>query len=134
MKRDVYWFQHDANARRQQNIVAMRTVYGSEGYGWYWMLMELMREAEDHKLKLTGKYTMPALAKELDAKPDKIKEFIEDCMNEFELFAGDDKYFWSPQLNQRMEKYHQTIDKRKEAAKKRWNKEKENPPNYEAPF
>jgi len=123
MKKDVYWFAHDANARRDQKITMMRLVYGAEGYGWYWMLVEMMREAEEHKLKLTGKYTMASLAKELDAEPKKLKEYIDDCIKEFELFQSDGEYFWSPALTKRMKKYHETIEKRKEAANKRWKKE-----------
>ncbi len=123
MKKDVYWFPHDANARRDQKITMMRLVYGAEGYGWYWMLIELMREEDEHKLRLTGKYTMSALARELDTEPEKIDKYITDCISEFELFQTDWEYFWSPSLVKRMQKYHDTIEKRKEAAHKRWSKE-----------
>jgi|GEM_PF-5332459 len=127
MKRDVYWFSHDANARRDQKMIMMRHVYGAEGYGWFWMLIEMMRETEDHRLKLTGKYTMTALAKELDSNcnANALQKYIEDCIEEFELFETDGEYFWSPALCRRMVKYHETVDKRREAASKRWNKDQE---------
>lgn len=128
MKKDVYWFPHDANARRDPKISMMRLVYGAEGYGWYWMLIELMREEEEHKLKLTGKYTMTALAKELDnnCNANALQKYIEDCINDFELFQSDGEFFWSPSLKRRMAKYHETVEKRREAAAKRWNKEDAN--------
>jgi hypothetical protein len=121
-KHDVYWFKHDANARRDQKILEMRSVYGSEGYGWWWMLLELMREATDYKLKLTGKYAISTLAKELDADPDRLKQFIDDCINEFDLFQADDRYFWSPSLLRRMKSYDEVVNKRREAANSRWNR------------
>ena len=120
--KDVYWFKHDANARRDQKIVTMRLVYGGEGYGWWWMLIELMREASDNKLKLSGKHTIPALAKELDAKPAKLKVYINDCIEEFELFESDGEYFWSPSLLRRMDSYNDFVGKCRDAANKRWQK------------
>lgn len=119
-KKDVYWFSHDANARRDQKILEMRSVYGTEGYGWWWMLLELMREATDHKLKLSGKYTLPALAKELDADPGRLTEYINDCIKEFFLFESDGDYFWSPSLIRRLKKYDDFIEKCRDAANKRW--------------
>jgi len=119
-KQEVYWFKHDGNARRDQKILEMRLVYGAEGYGWYWMLIELMREATDYKLKLSGKYAIPTLAKELGAEPDKLKQFIDDCIKEFELFQGDDKYFWSPSLIKRMSVYDEKVEQCRAAVNKRW--------------
>jgi hypothetical protein len=90
----------------------MRAEYGAEGYGWWWMLLELMREATDYKLKLAGKY----LSKELDADPVRLNKFIDDCINDFELFKADDKYFWSPSMCRRMKTYDDIVEKRREAA------------------
>lgn len=123
MKKDVFWFKHDANARRDQKILTMRLVYGAEGYGWWWMLIELMREDSNNRLKLSGKHTMPTLAKELDADPEKLKEFIMDCINEFGLFESDGEYFWSPSLLRRVEAYNELCEKRRAAINARWNKD-----------
>jgi hypothetical protein len=126
VKKDVYWFSHDANARRDQKITMMRLVYGAEGYGWFWMLVELMRETPEHKIKITGKFTLAALGRELDAEPQRLEKYINDCICEFELFQTDGDFIWSPSLLARMKKYHETVDKRREAASKRWNKEDAN--------
>lgn len=122
-KQDVYWFKHDFNARRDQKILMMRSVYGAEGYGWWWMLVEMMREASNYSLKLTGKYAMQSIAKELEADPARLKEFISDCIKEFELFESDGETFWSPSLNRRMDAYNEVIEKKREAAKARWNQQ-----------
>lgn len=122
-KSDVYWFKHDANARRDQKILMMRSVYGAEGYGWWWMLIELMREAADYRLMIAGKYALPTLAQELGADPGRLKEYIEDCIAEFKLFNSDGESFWSPSLLRRMEKYEAVVEKRKEAAQNRWDRQ-----------
>jgi len=115
-KQEVYWFKHDGNAHRDIKIIEMMGVYGAEGYGWFWILLELMREATDFKLKYGGKYGIVSLAQEIRADPDRLKAFIDDCINEFELFQGDDKYFWSPSFLKRMETYNNICEKRREAA------------------
>lgn len=119
-KQEVYWFKHDGNAHRDQKILEMRSVYGSEGYGWWWMLLELMREASDYKLRYSGKHSLNSLAKTLEADPARLKEYIDDCANEFNLFEIDTDYFWSPSLLRRMEAYNKIVDIKKSAADSRW--------------
>jgi hypothetical protein len=121
MKKDVYWFTHDSNAHRDQKILEMISVYGMEGYGWWWTLLELMRETTDFKLKIKGKYAIPTLANELRTTPERLTAFINDCVGEFELFESDGQYFCSPSFNKRMQNYKDVIDKRRDAANKRWN-------------
>ncbi len=122
-RNETYWFKHDFNARRDQKILTMRSVYGAEGYGWWWMLIEMMREAGDYRLKYTGKHTLNTMATELGTNPDKLMEFITDCYQEFDrLFDMDDNYFWSPSLLRRMRDYNVICDKRRDAINARWNR------------
>lgn len=121
-RNETYWFKHDFNARRDIKILEMRSVYGAEGYGWWWMLIEMMREASDYRLKHTGKYALKTLSKELEADQEILKQFIDDCVNEFGLFDRDDNYFWSPSLMRRMQEYNDICEKRRQAINQRWNK------------
>lgn len=122
MGKDAYYFSHDANARHDPKILAMMSVYGAKGYGWYWIIIEMLREQSDLKLSLSGKYTFNAIAMQMHCNADECKKFVLDCINEFELFASDDHYFWSESLIRRMEKREEVSKKRSEAAKKRWSK------------
>ena len=116
----MYWFKHDANARRDQKIVQVLNVYGAEGYGWYFMLIEMMREISDYRLRITGKYTISGLAQELRTSPERLKEFIDDCINEFNLFSSDGIYIWSESLRKRMKAYSEVIESRRDSAIARW--------------
>lgn len=122
-KKDVYWFKHDANARRDQKILMMRSVYGMEGYGWYWAIIELMREADDYSISLTGKYALQALAGELEVDQARLKEYVKDCISEFGLFESDGESFWSPSLLRRMTAYDAVVEQKRDAAKARWSKD-----------
>ena len=121
--KEAYYFSHDSNARHDEKILAMRSVYNSEGYGWYWMLIEMMRDANAYRLQCTGKYWFNAFAKELDCTVEKFQSFYSDCVNEFNLFRSDGEFFWSDSLIRRMGKRDEKARKATEAANKRWKKE-----------
>jgi hypothetical protein len=124
MAKEAYYFSHDANARRDPKILAMRSAYGSEGYGWYFMIIEILREQENFKFK-KGKYFLDSLALELNSNKANIKAFLEDCVNEFELFVEDDEYIFSNSLLRRMEKKEEKSKKAKESIEKRWKNQNE---------
>ena len=115
MKRDVCWFKHDANARRNQKLLTMRLVYGAEGYGWWWMLLEMMRESSNYRLKISGSTILQQLRKRQGADKDKIKAFLDDCVNEFHLFESDGEYIWSPSFLHRMKTYDEVIETKRAA-------------------
>ncbi|MCJ8015247.1 DUF4373 domain-containing protein [Paenibacillus sp. KQZ6P-2] len=123
--KEAYYFSHDSNARHDPKISAMRGVYGAEGYGWYWMLVEMMRDSDGYKLDMQSKYTFNAFALQLQADSKRVQEFIMDCINEFHLFTSDGKSFWSNSLNRRMDKREEVKAKRSAAARARWDKEKQ---------
>jgi len=116
--KDAYYFSHDSNAHNDMKIKEMRCVYGYEGYGWYWVLVELMRDESDYKLKCNGKYAANIYSKELNTSPDIALKFIKDCIEEFGLFKSDDEYFWSDSLLRRMEHREEIRKKRQEAGKR----------------
>ena len=53
--KDAYYFSHDSNARNDEKIMAMRSVYGLPGYAMYFMIVEILREQSNYKIK-DGKY------------------------------------------------------------------------------
>ena len=121
--KDAYYFSHDTNARRDPKILAVRSKYGSEGYAWYFMIIEILAEQKDYKYKLT-KWATNSIAMELLCDANRVAEFINDCIKEFELFESDGEYFWSPSLIRRMQVKEEKRLKRAEAgrkgAEKRW--------------
>lgn len=125
MAKEAYYFSHDSNARHDPKITAMRSVYGSEGYGWFWILVELMREADGYKLDLQKKYSMNAYAMQMHTDCTTAEKFIHDCIHEFGLFETNGEQFWSRSLLRRMEYWDQISEKRRVAAQARWSKERE---------
>lgn len=120
--KEAYYFSHDANARHDPKIKAMRSVYGLLGYAWFWILIEMLRESDGFKLDMRSKYAFHAFASELHCEIEKAQAFIKDCIEEFGLFESDGNNFWSPSLLRRMQKKQEISDKARKSAEARWGK------------
>lgn len=126
-EKDAYYFSHDSNARNDIKISAMLSVYKAEGYGYYWITVENLREQSDFKLPFND-YTFDMLAKQMQCRRIKVKKFIEDCLKEFKdlqghgLFESDGYCFWSNSLNRRMKKLEEKRLTAKKNAEDGWEK------------
>lgn len=118
--KDAYYFSHDSNARNDEKIMAMRSVYGLPGYAMYFMIVEILREQSNYKIK-DGKYTCNTLAMQMQCKNEEVKKFIEDCCEEFELLKRKDGFIYSESLLRRMEIVDSTSEKRRKASETRWS-------------
>lgn len=122
--KEAYYFSHDSNARHDPKIQQMRSEYKSQGYGWFWIIIEILRDQDNYKLEINSEYCWKALAREMDTSENKVKKFVEDCIEKFKLFDCDDdkKFFWSNSLLRRMAIKEEKSEKNREAAKQRWEK------------
>ena len=114
MASNVGYFTHDHNARHDAKIKALIKKYGIEGYGRFWMLVEIMRETNGYKIS-QKKYVLESLAEEMKCSVEEMTQFIKDCV-EFELFVQDDGFFYSESLIVRMAKLEAIRDKNRSAA------------------
>ena len=122
--KDCYYFPHDSNARSDPKIMALIQKYGIEGYGRWWVLVEMLSEQKDYKMK-HSQWVTNALAMAMLCQPNGAEEFVNDCINEFELILSDGEYFWSNSLIERMKIKEEKRRKKSEAGKKgaetRWH-------------
>jgi len=117
--KDSYYFKHDANARHDPKIQILISDYGMAGYGMYWVIIEMLREATHTRLDEKD-YVWSALALELKITVTEVKKFIEDCVEKYELLTRDDGFFFSESLLARMVKLEEIRSKRQRAAEIRW--------------
>jgi hypothetical protein len=120
-EKDAYYFSHDSNSVHDPKIIKMRIVYGMTGYGAFWAVIERLRESRDYKFKLEEIDLL-----KFDLQYAEINQFIDDCINKFELFESDGVYFWSNSLLRRMQKMDERREKATCSANARWAKEKNN--------
>ncbi len=136
LSKDAYYFPHDSNARHDLKIKALRKVYGWQGYGWYWLIVETLREEQDFKLEY-GDFTFDALADDMGCPSEDTKKFIDDCINRFKLFTADGEHFYSKSLIERMERLEKAREQRREAGKRSAEKRQkgnEEPTTVERPL
>ncbi|MCA1021818.1 Lin1244/Lin1753 domain-containing protein [Halobacillus litoralis] len=125
MSKEAYYFSHDSNARNDPKIMAMISEHGIQGYGMFWVVVEMLREQEEYKLPVK-KYVFNALAMQTQCGADAMQSFVDACINEYELFESDGEFFWSNSLKKRMNKKNTKSEKAKKAAEARWNKARQN--------
>ena len=120
MAKEAYYFSHDANARNDPKILSMMLDYGIEGYGMFWIVIEIMREQDGYKIT-EDKSTYRALAMQMRKGVTEVKKFLTDCIEEYELLELENNFIYSNSLMRRMDIKDKIREKRTKAANKRWN-------------
>lgn len=93
--KDAYYFPHDSNAKDDPKIIQLVEQLGLEGYGIFWVLIEILREQPDYRYPLAA---VPGLARRYSTTTEKVKVVI----HSFNLFEIDEEMFFSPAFSRRM--------------------------------
>jgi hypothetical protein len=117
MKKDAYYFPHYSNARNDAKLIKLRRVLGIEGYGLYFMLLEVLREQTDFQFPLNG---IEDLSYEWHISKEKIISVIKD----FDLFTINEWNFFSEKLILYLQPYVEKSERATLANKIRWDRVK----------
>ncbi len=119
-KTKSFYFSHDTDAWSDIKIELMMSVWGAEGYGFYWIIIETLSMEEEYRLPINNKGYLSVLSKRMQTNPDKLSEFIKDCVDSFSLFESDDSFFWSSSLIKRLSIRDKKNQMQKDKSMKRW--------------
>ena len=108
--KDAYWFKHDANARNDQRLIKLRMKHGPEGYGIYFMIIEILRDTENYILNIND---ITSIAYDIRAN----ESIVLDVLKNYDLFEFKGQNFHSRSLTRRMMKHDDIKIKRREAGK-----------------
>lgn len=118
MKKEAYYFPHYINARNDRKLRRLRKELGVEGYGIYFMLLEVLREEPEFKYPLSD---IDLLAEDFGTSEPKVKAVI----SSYQLFnLSDQEFFLSEKLIEYLQPYFDKSERGKMAAMARWNKNK----------
>lgn len=116
MAKETYYFNHDYNARNDDKILELRSKFGAEGYGIFWMIIETMAENENGgaKASLIGGLSLGyGVAKEY------LLELFKYCLD-IGLFYEESGYYYSKRLLTHKEFRKELSKNGAEGAAKRW--------------
>lgn len=116
MAKDTFYFQHDYNARNDDKILELRSIFGAEGYGVYWMILESMAETIDGKLNLS---LLGGLSLGYGVSKGRLSEIVEFCVN-VGLFEREMQFFFSKRMVEHKSFRLKCSQNGAEGAKKRW--------------
>ena len=116
-KRQRIYFSHDADAHRDPKSLALIAKYGFKGYGWFWRILEAMREQPSYSLPWDvpesgnddqapqfPNISVLSFMSMLNASSTDVERFINDCIHFFKLFVWEDGKITSESFLRRMKK------------------------------
>lgn len=115
------YFSHDSNARNDERIIRLRMKHGAAGYGVFFMLLELLRNAKGYMCATDYK----AISYELSVDAALVRAVVED-FNLF-LFTNDHSFFFSSSLLQNMKRKDEVSRARSAAGKRGGRPRKQTP-------
>jgi hypothetical protein len=113
MKKSALYFPHDYNAASDEKMAAYLSQVGIEGYGIYWMLIELMHQAPDGKL---SKQFLKGIAYQIRADLNTLDRCYATAI-ECGLFTSDDEKFWSDRVVRNKAELSEYRQKKSEAGR-----------------
>ena len=96
LKKDAYYFSHDSNAKDDFKCMLLIEEMGLEGYGIFWLLIEVLRDQENYKYPLKF---LPSLARKYNTTLAKMRVVV---LNYGLFILEEEKLFFSTSLNKRM--------------------------------
>jgi len=110
----AFYFSHDSNARNDEKILMLRAEHGWEGYGVFWVLVEMMFETEGTSIQHKN---LKGIAVACNIELNKLEAIVSTAIAE-ELFKSDGEEFWSESLRKRKNNMEYIKLKQSEAGKK----------------
>ncbi len=110
MKKEAYYFSHDANAQDDPKLMLLIEQMGMEGFGIFWGLIEKLRAERDYSLPLS---TLPAFAHRWHTSTEKVQTVVKN----YGLFKIVRENFFSVRLKNSM---NEKTERAKASASIRW--------------
>jgi len=97
--KDAFYFSHDSNSKDDPKCALLIEQLGLEGYGIFWVLIEILRDQPNYKYPLS---LIPSIARKYNSTVEKVKTVVFN----YALFEiENDTFFYSNSLLERMNKY-----------------------------
>lgn len=116
MSKETFYFTHDYNARNDDKILELRSLYGAEGYGIFWMIAETMAENTNGGIK---KSLIGGLSLGYGVAKDRLLAIINSCI-EIGLIYEKEGFLFSKRMLTHKELRKNLSIAGRAGAEKRW--------------
>lgn len=114
-KKDAYYFPHFSNARHDRKLRRVVKDLGVEGYGIFFMVLEVLREQTDFRFPIQD---IDLLADEFNVSEAKLKAVVFN----YDLFSiTEDNQFISTKMVFYLQPYLEKTERARVAAQTRWS-------------
>ncbi len=113
MKKDAYYFPHDANAHNDEKCLYIISKFGMLGYGLYWCFIEAMHEQKDGKLTCKLIDGLPLIFR---VDKDVSLHFYNEAIT-IGLFVTDGVKYWSQRVLRNKDEFEEKRWKKSQAGK-----------------
>ena len=121
MAKDTYYFQHDYGARNDDKIMEIRSEFGTEGYGLFWMIVEVMAENENGGVKAS---LIGGLSLGFGVAKDRLMAFTKFCTG-IDLFYEENGFLFSRRMLKHKNFRKYLSDSGRAGADKKWGSHRE---------
>jgi len=124
-KKFTPWFPHETNPRSNRKLKALFNTYGGAGYGYWWILQEILCSQPGYRLDITEEFAYAELADDMRCEYSYLEKLINDCINKYHLLECDDTHLWCPSLSDALQPLEEKRAFLSECGKKGAEKKKE---------
>lgn len=120
-KEGMDYFPHDTDAANDEKIEALRSLYGNDGYAFYFILLERVYRANDAELDVSKPILLAPIASKIGITQDRFVEILEAA---FEVGLFDKKEYETRKVitSNGIKARFSEVDN----MRKRWRKRKDN--------
>lgn len=80
IKEGMDYFPHDTDAVNDEKIEVLRTLYGNDGYAFYFILLERIYRTPDFELDISDTETMQILSRKISVTMEKFEQMLQTAL------------------------------------------------------
>ena len=96
--KETYYFSHDYNATQDPKMMALMAKCGLQGVGMYWVLVELLHQQTDNKIKRETYNDYIDFYGRVDYDNEQVLNKLKQALIDVGLFVEQDNFIFSKRV------------------------------------
>lgn len=113
--KDAFYFPHDVNAQNDPKCIALIEEYGMEGYGLYWVIIEMLHQEGGTLEKVPGWFK--GVARRCNMSEEMVVLEVDKMVNDYKLLQQNESFISCERVVRNVEDRRQKRDVKSEAGR-----------------